>query len=100
MPDAPSSQDVVLRPSMAGFSQTGLKTASVIRLNKLATLKRNLITRRIGHLPSQYIAQLDDALVNATGINIERYTKDEHQRLHKILQEEGCDSILQVTGKA
>lgn len=80
IPDEPSSCDVALRPSMAGFSQTGLKTASVLRLNKLATIERRLITRRIGHLPSQYIAQLDDALVNAVGINLERYIKDEHQR--------------------
>lgn len=39
-----------LAPSDAEFGTTGLKTASLIRLNKLATLHRGLVRRRIGRI--------------------------------------------------
>lgn len=35
------------------FASTGLKAPSLIRLNKLATLDRKLVTRRIGHIGQQ-----------------------------------------------
>ncbi len=40
----------LLHPSDAEFGRTGLKGASLVRLNKLATLHRALVQRRLGHL--------------------------------------------------
>ena len=46
---APSAEHT-LEPSHAEFGTTGLKTASLIRLNKLATLHQRLLRRRIGRI--------------------------------------------------
>jgi mRNA interferase MazF len=42
--------DVVLAIGNTEFAATGLRIASVIRLNKLATLHRNRIVRRLGQI--------------------------------------------------
>lgn len=65
--------DLMLLPSAEDFPHTGLKVASIIRLNKLATIDRRLVTRRIGYLDSNRYGELDDALIEAVGINIDRY---------------------------
>lgn len=48
-----SSAEHVLDPTDQEFGVTGLKSASLIRLNKLATLHRNLVQRRIGRIGPQ-----------------------------------------------
>jgi mRNA-degrading endonuclease toxin of MazEF toxin-antitoxin module len=45
-----------IRPSERGFASTGLKTASTIRLNKLATIHRRLVQRRLGRIGSSTAA--------------------------------------------
>lgn len=45
--------DCLLEPSDREFAMTGLKVASVVRLNKLATLHRNLVRRRLGRIGPQ-----------------------------------------------
>jgi mRNA interferase MazF len=42
--------DYVLGPGDPEFSTTGLKSQSVVRLNRIATLHRQLIRRRLGHI--------------------------------------------------
>jgi len=42
--------EYVLEPGDPEFSATGLKSPSVIRLNKIATLHRQLVRRRLGHI--------------------------------------------------
>jgi hypothetical protein len=42
-----------IAPSDAEFGLTGLKAASVVRLDKLATLHRRLVPRRLGRLGPQ-----------------------------------------------
>ena len=50
MSSADPSAEHALGPTDAEFRTTGLKTASLIRLNKLATLHRDLVRRRIGQI--------------------------------------------------
>jgi mRNA interferase MazF len=40
----------LLHPSDADFGRTGLRRPSLVRLNKLATLHRVLVQRRLGHI--------------------------------------------------
>ena len=40
----------VLRPGDNEFETTGLKLPSAVRLDRLATLHRNLVQRRLGHI--------------------------------------------------
>jgi len=47
---ADPSAEHALGPTDAEFRTTGLKSASLIRLNKLATLHRGLVRRRIGRI--------------------------------------------------
>lgn len=50
LPDQATATSIILRSGDQDFAGTGLKIDSVIRLDKLATLERHLITRRIGML--------------------------------------------------
>ena len=43
----------LLRPDDPEFRRTGLKTASLVRLNRIATLHRSLVQRRLGHIGPQ-----------------------------------------------
>ena len=45
-----SDEELLLEPSNSEFRATGLKTSTLIRLSKLATLNRWLIRRRIGKI--------------------------------------------------
>jgi hypothetical protein len=42
--------DIVLDPSTAEFEGTHLKTRSVLRLHKLATIHRSSLARRLGEI--------------------------------------------------
>jgi mRNA-degrading endonuclease toxin of MazEF toxin-antitoxin module len=58
----PSSQlptDIVLDPSAAEFRSTNLKTKSVLRLHKLATIHASVIVRRLGTLSTNISAEVD-----------------------------------------
>lgn len=44
--------DIVLDPGSSKHAATNLKTISVVRLHKLATIHARNIVRRLGHLPS------------------------------------------------
>lgn len=50
------------------FSETGLKQTSVIRLDKLMTVSRSLVRRRLGRLGPSLQAALDTALKAALGL--------------------------------
>lgn len=45
--------DYLFEPNDPEFAATGLKGPSVVRLNKLATLHRNLVRRRLGRVGTQ-----------------------------------------------
>jgi mRNA interferase MazF len=42
--------DCVLLPADPGFAATGLRGPALVRLDKLVTLHRSLIRRRLGHI--------------------------------------------------
>ena len=57
-----SSADHILNVSNKEFSQTGLRSASLIRLNKLATLHRALVRRRLGRIGPETEIAIERAL--------------------------------------
>jgi mRNA-degrading endonuclease toxin of MazEF toxin-antitoxin module len=54
--------DVVLDPSTAEHVSTNLKTKSVLRLHKLATIHRRSVVRRLGRLPSATRSEVEQRL--------------------------------------
>ncbi|HLC21340.1 MAG TPA: type II toxin-antitoxin system PemK/MazF family toxin, partial [Candidatus Methylomirabilis sp.] len=52
----------------AEFSETGLKQATIIRLDKLMTISRSRVRRRLGHLGPLLLAELDSHLKSAFGL--------------------------------
>jgi mRNA interferase MazF len=44
------------------FSGTGLRVTSTVRLDKIATLERRLVARRLGHIGPGLAASVADAL--------------------------------------
>jgi mRNA interferase MazF len=55
-----SDFDIVIEPSEAN----GLKKKSLIRLNKFATLDKDLILGRLGSLENDYISKLNTNLIS------------------------------------
>ena len=51
LPTALMHSDLVLDPAKSEFRSTNLKTASVLRLHKLATIHVSMIARQLGELP-------------------------------------------------
>jgi len=68
-----SSQDInnsnlgefVLNSSDPEFSNTGLKVNSKVRVTRLTTVERNLITKRLGKLGTGYLQQVNVAMIQA-----------------------------------
>lgn len=54
--------DVVLDPASDAHSATNLKTQSVLRLHKLATIHRSSIVRRLGELTPVVTVDVEDKL--------------------------------------
>lgn len=57
-----SPEEFNLDPADAEFPGTGLKVASKVRVSRIVTLERRLITRRIGKLGTNQIQQLNKIL--------------------------------------
>ena len=55
-------EEFAMNTSEPEFVKTGLKIASKVRVSKIATLKRALITRRIGQLEFNYLKKLNHCL--------------------------------------
>jgi mRNA interferase MazF len=51
LPTALMPSDLVLDPARPEFQSTNLKTASVLRLHKLATIHASMVARHLGTLP-------------------------------------------------
>jgi len=54
LPAALMPSDLVLDPAKPEFRPTNLKTASVLRLHKLATIHASMIVRHLGDLPQSH----------------------------------------------
>lgn len=54
--------DVVLESSQTGFSSTGLRVSSVLRLHRLMTVTTSLLKRELGDLPPSFQREVDTKL--------------------------------------
>lgn len=70
IPTNPSPNTVILETTDPDFQTTGLKTTSVIRLDKIATIESSLITRRLGKLVQSKLPSIDQALISALHISL------------------------------
>ncbi len=66
--EPPFSTDLLLVEADPDFKATGLKRASVIRLDKLFTLQKGLIMGRLGELSHPLMAKVDERLRLALGL--------------------------------
>jgi len=60
--------DFLLKSSHPDFSKTGLKKTSLFKLQKLLTLHRSVILRRLGSTSGNLQNELDKRLIIATGL--------------------------------
>lgn len=60
--------DFLLTPNHPGFSQTGLKRASVFKMKKLLTIERTKIIRRLGKLNPAIQKELNSRLKKVLGL--------------------------------
>ena len=70
VPKTLAKADVLLQIGNKHFKQTGLKVSSIIRLNKLATIEKRLIRRRLGKLHATQLPKIDRALIAALEIDV------------------------------
>ncbi len=94
-----SAHDLLLTPSHPDFAATGLKAPSVLRVDKIATIARRLVTRRIGRLGSTWQAEVDQRLVAVLGIDTSRYAAAERARLVAILARDGVETLIVEVNK-
>lgn len=66
--EALSDTDYLLPENHPDFHMTGLKKASIFKMNKLLTLDRSMILRRLGKVSEQIQKELDERLKIAMGI--------------------------------
>lgn len=50
IPQKPAPPDIVIKESHPDFKTTGLKTSSVIKLDKVATISKDLVVGEIGEI--------------------------------------------------
>lgn len=60
-----SQDEFAISLSDEEFESTGLKVTSKVRVTKIVTIERKLITRRLGKLGNSYIQQLNLAMIQA-----------------------------------
>ena len=68
IPPAPAPNEYVLDATYPAFARTGLKSTSVFKMGKMATLHRSLILRRLGRTTSELQSVLDAVLKQAIGL--------------------------------
>lgn len=94
--------DVVVSPRHPEYGMTGLALASTIRLSKIVTLARSLLVRRIGRLGPLLMADIDQSLVAALGIDIAPYREAgalaARERLRSLAQAGGAKAVIDDLG--
>jgi mRNA interferase MazF len=58
-----SLEEFAINPSEPEFTGTGLRIASKVRVSRIVTLEKSLVTRRIGKLGINQIQQLNNILI-------------------------------------
>jgi mRNA interferase MazF len=66
---APTPTEFVLRTDHPGFQMTGLERPSLFKMDKISTLQRSLIRRRLGHVPDGLASELNFRLKVALALN-------------------------------
>jgi mRNA interferase MazF len=94
VPTVPEPYDLLLLPSSPFFAAAGLKKASVLRLRKLATLERLLITRLLGKLDAALLTAVDEALIASLGIDKDRIIDETYRQLFAILESAGEAAVI------
>ena len=62
IPGSPLPSDILLDPSTSDHRTTNLKTKSVLRLHKLATIHTSAIVRRLGGLSANTVLEVEQKL--------------------------------------
>ncbi len=60
-----TNEEFILDPSDTEFANTGLKVISKVRVSRIVTIERRLITRRIGKLGVNQIQHLNLLMLQA-----------------------------------
>ena len=68
IPEEPTEADFVLSESHPDFSVTGLKRSSIFKMDKVLTLERLMILRRLGRVPPSTQRERDIRFKLAFGI--------------------------------
>ena len=65
LPQKPVSTDIVIDESHLEFQLTGLKTSSVIKLDKVATITKDLIIGEIGEIQNNHKKKIKEKHIQA-----------------------------------
>jgi len=65
VPREPAPTDIIVDESNPEFEQTGLKMASVIKLDKVATISKDLILGEIGEIGVQLRKEVNNKIAEA-----------------------------------
>ena len=63
LPEAPSPPEIVVKEDHSEFRQTGLKRSSVVRLDKVATITKDLVAGEIGEVGPALKKKINEALL-------------------------------------
>jgi mRNA interferase MazF len=61
--------DILIEPNNIDFSATGLRVASILKLNRLITVRKSLIKRELGKLSPSLQYQVDQKLRQLFNLN-------------------------------
>lgn len=74
IPDVVQPYEVVFEKSDSEFAQSGLKKTSLLKANKIVTLQRNLLRRKLGQLGPEIKGSLVKAIQQAILIDEDHKT--------------------------
>lgn len=63
-----STTDLLIEDSHPDFRRTGLKTRSLVKLDKVITVESAIVLGELGELSSDLLAQVDEKLRYALGL--------------------------------
>jgi len=70
VPKEPTLTDIVVKEAHPEFEMTGLKVSSVIRLDKVATIWKDLILGEMGEIGDKLKKEINSSLRKAYGFSI------------------------------
>lgn len=68
IPDELLQTDFILEKTHSSFTQTGLKSRSILRTHKLALLQKSLVIRVLGKLDDELMKEINKRLKIALGL--------------------------------